>query len=240
MIFAAGLGTRLKPITDSMPKALVPVGGSPLIDIVMQRLIDADATEVVVNVHHFANQVIKHLQETKFNIPISISDEREALLDTGGGLRKAERLFPNDERPILIHNVDILSNANLKAFYQENISADAALMVSQRPTQRYLLFDEDNYLRGWTNIATGEVRTPYANLPVERMKKLAFSGIHCFSPRLFKFMQTWPAKFSIIDFYLSICSKVGIKGCVQPDLHLLDVGKISTLHEANSWIEAHR
>lgn len=239
MLFAAGLGTRLKPITDTIPKALVPVGGRPLIDIVMQRLIDAGATEVVVNVHHFAEQVIEHLQKSNFDINIRISDERQALLDTGGGLRNAAKLFSNDGNPILIHNVDILSNANLRKFYEDNLSAEATLMVSQRPTQRFLLFDENNNLRGWTNVKTGEVRSPYANLPIEQMKKMAFSGIHCFSPRMFCFMQTWPPKFSIIDFYLSVCSQVEIKGYVQENLHLLDVGKISTLQEANSWMEAH-
>lgn len=237
MIFAAGLGTRLKPITDSMPKALVPVNGTPLIDIVLTRVIEAGATEVVVNVHHFAEQIVKHLATKDWEIPISISDESAALLDTGGGLRKAAQLFTNDESPILVHNVDILSNANLKNFYEQSKDNDATLFVSERNTQRYLLFDQSGNLCGWTNIATGEIRSPYKNLKIEETKKQAFSGIHCISPRLLKYMDQWPTKFSIIDFYLSLCNKVNIKSYTEPHFKMLDVGKIETLREAAHWLQ---
>lgn len=236
MLFAAGLGTRLKPLTDHMPKALVPVGGRPLIDIVMDRLIAEGATEVVVNIHHFAEQLIDHIAAARWPIPVRISDERDALLDTGGGLRQAARLFTADDAPILIHNVDILSNAPLRAFYEAHRKADAALMVSQRETQRYLLFDDDLCLRGWTNIATGEVRSPYADLDTSRLHRYAFSGIHLFSPRLLSLMADRPEKFPIMDFYLSICDKVDIRASVQPALRLLDVGKIGTLHEAEAFL----
>lgn len=236
MLFAAGLGTRLKPLTDHMPKALVPVGGRPLIDIVMDRLIAEGATEVVVNVHHFAEQLIDHIAAARWPIPVRISDERAALLDTGGGLRQAARLFTADDAPILIHNVDILSNAPLRAFYEAHRTADAALMVSQRETQRYLLFNDDLCLRGWTNIATGEVRSPYADPDVSRLHRYAFSGIHLFSPRLLPLMADRPEKFPIMDFYLSICDKVDIRASVQPALRLLDVGKIGTLHEAEAFL----
>lgn len=237
MIFAAGLGTRLKPLTDTMPKALVPVGGKPLIDRVMSKVIEAGATEIVVNVHHFAEQVKTHLAQKDWGVPVSISDESKALLDTGGGLRHAAHLFSNDERPVLIHNVDILSNADLKNFYEQNLNADAALLVSERKTQRYLLFNGEGLLCGWTNIATGEVRTPYEHLQVEQMTHLAFSGIHVISPRLLKEMETWSEAFPIMNFYLSLCAKFQIMACEQPGLQLLDVGKIDTLQEAAKWVE---
>ena len=158
LIFAAGLGTRLKPLTDTMPKALVPLHGEPLLAHTLRRLIGSGATEAVVNVHHFGEQIIDYLARTDWGIPVGISDERDALLETGGGLRKAAPLFHEPDAPILIHNVDILSNADLGALYAAAAPHDALLLVSDRPTQRYLLFDDDLRLRGWTNLATGEVR----------------------------------------------------------------------------------
>ena len=131
MLFAAGLGTRLRPLTDTLPKALVPVGG--------RRLIAAGATEVVVNIHHFGQQIIDYLTQHDFGIDLHISDERTALLDTGGGLRQALSLFSASDTPILIHNVDILSNADLPGFYAHQHQHDVLLMVSERETQRYLL-----------------------------------------------------------------------------------------------------
>ncbi len=235
MLFAAGMGTRLKPLTDRMPKALVPVAGRPLLDITLSRLVEAGATEAVVNVHHFSGQIVDYLQKHSWGIPVHVSDETEALLDTGGGLRKALPLFSENESPVLLHNVDILSNADLGAFYQRSLPFDAALMVSERKTQRYLLFNDDGRLCGWTNIATGEVRSPYPDLDVTKMNRFAFSGIHCFSPRLQKQMEGCPAKFPIMDFYLSVCDKVDIRADVQPSLKLLDVGKQDTLREAEAF-----
>lgn len=236
MIFAAGLGTRLKPLTDRIPKALVPVGGQPLIDRVIAKLVNAGATEIVVNVHHLADQLISHLQDHDWGAEIRISDEREALLNTGGGLRHAAPLFSPTPEPILIHNVDILSNVDLRALYAAHHNCDALLLVSQRKTQRYLLFDDENRLRGWTNIATGEVRSPYPNLDISGLRRLAFAGIHTFSPSLFERMASWPDNFSIIDFYLSICTDSRICCYEQPGLQLLDVGKVDTLHEAEHWL----
>lgn len=236
MLFAAGLGTRLKPLTDSMPKAMVPVAGKPLIDHVMRRLISQGATEVVVNVHHFAHQIIDFLRAADYGISVRISDESDALLDTGGGLRKAARLFTDDARPILIHNVDILSNADLRAFYQAALNEDAALLVSERNTQRYLLFNEDDRLCGWTNIATGEVRSPYPDLRPEDYRRYAFSGIHCFAPRLFERMTGYPEKFPIMPFYLDICRDADVRAHRQAGLRLMDVGKLDTLHEAEAFL----
>lgn len=237
MLFAAGLGTRLRPLTDTMPKAMVPVDGRPLIAIVMNNLIRQGATEIVVNVHHFAQQIIDFIASQSWRIPVKISYEREQLLNTGGGLLHAAPLFTANDAPILIHNVDILSNAPLQDFYQHNLQADATLMVSQRDTQRYLLFDDDMRLCAWTNIATGEVKSPYENVQVEKLHRYAFSGIHMFSPRLFALMKDCPPAFPIMDFYLQNCAKADIRGHVQKDLNLLDVGKLNTLHEAEAYVK---
>ena len=151
MIFAAGLGTRLKPLTDTMPKALVRVGGQPLLWHVIMKLKKAGYERIVVNVHHFASQITDYLAANDhFGLDIRISDETEALLETGGGIKKALPLFDPSE-PILIHNVDILSNLDLNA-----LPMDAPLLVvSERKTKRYLMFDDEMRLHGWTNIETG-------------------------------------------------------------------------------------
>lgn len=240
MVFAAGLGTRLKPLTDTLPKALVPVNGKPLIDITLERLGRAGVTEAVVNVHHFADKLAAHIAAHDYGFPVRISDEREALLDTGGGLRKAAALFAPGDDPILIHNVDILSNADLPALHAACAERgdDIALLVSERQTQRYLLFGDDMLLRGWTNIATGEVRSPYPSLRTESLHRLAFSGIHCVSPRCLAEMDAFPEKFPIMDFYLSLCARLDIRAVTQPGLRLLDVGKQDTLQKAEEFAQS--
>ena len=161
MIFAAGLGTRLKPLTDSMPKALVPVGGRPLIDIVIERLMAQGYQRFVVNVHHFAQQIIDHVDASDYASFVHFSDESDKLLETGGGLKKAAPLFPDDS-PILIHNVDILDNVDYGWLSRQHLpEEDAVLLVSRRKTKRYLLFDSAMHLMGWTNIETGEVKSPF-------------------------------------------------------------------------------
>jgi len=239
MLFAAGLGTRLKPLTDTMPKALVPLNGRPLISYTLEKLIRAGATEIVVNVHHFSAQIIDYLHSKDWGVTIKISDETSQLLDTGGGLRKASTLFTPSADPILIHNVDILSNADLGAFWSAHRTSDAALMVSTRPTQRYLLFDDEMRLRGWTNLATGAVRSPEENLDLSRLHRYAFSGIHCFSPRLFNRMADYSDKFPIMDFYLNECMTADIRGFLVPELKMLDVGKVDTLHQAEAWLKSY-
>lgn len=233
MIFAAGMGTRLKPLTDVIPKALVPVGDRSLLQIVIERLISFGCEKAVVNVHHKAGQIRNFLNVTAphFNIPISISDESEALLETGGGIRKASHLFSPDE-PILIHNVDILSNVNLRELYDRIGMDDALLLVSERKTQRYLVFDDDMRLIGWKNIATGEVRGCGDG------HLYAFSGIHIINHSLLRDMEEWPERFPIMDFYLNRCKDRKIRGVVKKDLHLLDVGKLDALEKINveDWL----
>ena len=235
LIFAAGLGTRLKPLTDTMPKAMVPVNGKPLVQILIERLKGIGVTDIVINVHHFAQQIIDFVHaNNSFGINIQFSDETDMLLETGGGLKKAARLFPDDE-PILVHNVDILSNAALLSLY--NNATTTTLLVSERKTQRYLLFDDSDRLIGWTNTATGEFKSPYADIKERPARGLAFSGIQVFQPSLLPLMDSWQGKFSIIDFYLSICDKVDIRCQYDPHLQLLDVGKLDTIAKAEEFLK---
>ena len=239
MIFAAGLGTRLKPLTDRIPKALVRVGGEPLLKRVIFQLKDAGFTRIVVNVHHFSNQIIDYLRDNdNFGMDIRISDESDKLLETGGGIKKAWPLFDQKE-PVLIHNVDILSNVDLKKFYQMEAETPLAarLLVSERKTKRYLLFDDTMRLVGWTNIETGEVKSPYKDLDPKQYNSYAFSGIHMVAPSLFPLMEEEPDKFPIMDFYLRHCDKVRIEGYVKNDLKLMDVGKQETLKEAEQFLQ---
>ena len=239
MIFAAGLGTRLKPLTDRIPKALVRVGGEPLLKRVIFQLKDAGFTRIVVNVHHFSNQIIDYLRDNdNFGMDIRISDESDKLLETGGGIKKAWPLF-DQKKPVLIHNVDILSNVDLKKFYQMEAETPLAarLLVSARKTKRYLLFDDTMRLVGWTNIETGEVKSPYKDLDPKLYKMYAFSGIHMVAPSLFPLMEEEPDKFPIMDFYLRHCDKVRIEGYVKNDLKLMDVGKQETLKEAEQFLQ---
>ena len=219
MIFAAGLGTRLKPLTDHMPKALVPVGGRPLLDIVVDRLTQQGFDDFVVNIHHFADQIEAWSQD-KPNV--RLSDERELLLETGGAIRHARML---------------LSDADLQELMQKNLAHDATLLVSQRETSRYLLFNDEMRLVGWTNIKTGEVKSPYPNLDVEHCQRLAFAGIHVMSSTMLPLMDCWPERFSIIDFYLDRCAEQKIFGYVHPNLKLMDVGKVDTLQQAETFIK---
>ena len=237
MLFAAGKGTRLRPITDRLPKALVPVAGKPLLAIIIERLRNAGVEEIVINIHHFGEQILDYLSNNDFGVNISVSDERESLLDTGGGLKKAVPLFSSSNEPILLHNVDILSNADIALFYEKSSTQAATLLVSSRKTSRYLLFDENNCFRAWQNVMTGEVRTPYADIDLGRLRPYAFSGIHCFSPSLFPFMESFAERFSLIDFYLQVCDKVDVKCEVKPDLRMLDVGKIDTLERAEEFLQ---
>ena len=236
MLFAAGKGTRLRPITDQIPKALVPVAGKPLLAIVIERLRNAGVGEIVINIHHFGEQILDYLSNNDFGVNISVSDERESLLDTGGGLKKAVPLFSSSNEPILLHNVDILSDADIALFYEKSSTQAATLLVSSRKTSRYLLFDENNCLRAWQNVTTGEMRSPYADIDLDRLRPYAFSGIHCFSPSLFPFMEIFADRFSLIDFYLQVCDKVDVKCEVNPDLRMLDVGKIDTLQRAEEFL----
>ncbi len=234
MIFAAGLGTRLKPLTDTMPKALVPVAGKPLLQHTLEKLRSAGIRDVVINVHHFADMIEEWVRQHPMDMNIRFSDERSQLLETGGGIKHAAPLLRDATDGFLIHNVDILSNASLQDLASYGMDKAAALMVSERKTSRYLLFNDEMRLVGWTNIQTGEVKSPYPELDVQACRMYAFAGIHYMNPSLFRYFPQWPDKFSIIDFYLSVCSAEPIYGFVPENLRLMDVGKIDTLSEAET------
>ena len=234
MIFAAGLGTRLRPITDTMPKALVHVCGKPLLYHTICKLRDAGYDDIVVNVHHFPEQIREYLQAHDFGVKISISDEYEQLLETGGGILAARQLLAG-EAPFLVHNVDIVSNLDLSLLRSATRPEDlATLVVSSRDTRRYLLFDDDMRLVGWTDTATGEVRSPFPGLDPSACHKYAFSGIHNISPSVFSVMDTlgFTGRFPIMDFYVKACAEYPIRGYLAEDLKMVDVGKLDTLPEA--------
>ena len=227
IVQAGGKGSRMLELTRNKPKALVPVTGKPLLWHVVMKLKAAGFERVVVNVHHFAGQIIDYIHQNEgFGIDMRISDETEKLLETGGGIKKALPLFDNDS-PVLIHNVDILSSVDLAAFYAHAASHEATLLVSERQTLRYLQFDDDMRLIGWKNTATGEVKG-------REGKSLAFSGIHVVSPKLAACFHQMPERFSIIDFYLRWCQEHSFVGFCQKDLRLIDVGKLDTLRMADN------
>lgn len=242
LIFAAGLGTRLKPLTDTMPKALVPLAGKPLLQWQVEKLRDAGITDIIVNVHHFPDMIIDTIRANQgWNCNIAVSDEREMLLDTGGGLKKVrgERLKVKGE-PILACNVDILSNIDLRALVSAyERTGVSQLVVSKRETQRYLCFDEKDRLCGWTNVKTGEVRPNDGTWKIEDAQLLAFSGMQILSPDVLAMLDTMKEdKFSLIDFYLSICGKAELKAFVPNDYRMMDVGKIDQIEEAEIFAES--
>ena len=245
MIFAAGLGTRLKPITDTLPKALVPVGGKPLIEHVARKLKASGIEEAVVNVHHFAEKVEAWIGEQDI-MKMEVSDERGMLLETGGAVLHA-RSYLEGCGQFLIHNVDIISDLDIRWFESQACDgALATLLVSERKTSRYLLFAPDTMrLVGWTNVTTGEVRSPYPDMDPSSCRMLAFSGIHMMSDKIFDVLDSYARekgldienpRFPIMDFYLSVCAEYEIYGVEAEDLHLVDVGKLDSLEMAENAI----
>ena len=240
MVFAAGLGTRLRPITDTMPKALVPICGWPLLYHTVCKLRDAGYDELVINIHHFPEQIRKYLADNDLGVSIKISDESAELLETGGGINHARELLLPLDGPFLVHNVDIVSNLDIAWFRgQTRPDALATLLVSERQTRRYLLFNSEMRLVGWTDISTGEVRSPYPNLDPSKCRRYAFAGIHNISPAIFQAFDALevPVRFPIIDFYLRACADYPIYGVPAPGLTLVDVGKKETLAEAERICE---
>ena len=238
MIFAAGLGTRLRPLTDTMPKALVPVAGVPMLQRVILRLKEAGFREIMINIHHFGEQILEFLQaQENFGLTIRISDERDELLDTGGGVRKA-RPWLEDGEPFLLHNADVLTNIDLAAFYRHHVEsrADATLLTNQRPTSRYLLADADHRLCGWMNQTTGEVLPAGLTYEEGRYVKQAFGCVHVCSPSIFRYMdEHWPNKFSLIPYYIAICRQADIRCYPSSAEGWFDVGKPETLAQADAY-----
>ncbi len=241
IIFAAGLGTRLKPLTDTMPKALVPINGKPLLEWQLEKLYRAGLTDIIVNVHHFPDQIIDYLHT---HYPsVQVSDERNLLLETGGGLMKVLQDNPTlitQNEPVLALNVDILSNIDLPAFIRAYRPDDiASLVVSNRTTQRYLCWDKNLQLKGWTNIATGELRPTPDAFNLADTQLLAFSGMQLLSPRVLPYMQEiGKDKFSVIDLYLHIVAQhpsERVRAYVPCNYRMMDIGKIDHLTEAEHF-----
>lgn len=262
MIFAAGLGTRLKPITDTLPKALVPVSGKPLIEHVMTKVAQAKNADggplvdgFVVNVHHFAEKLVAWLTDNRIDgaaqnallkdFAIDVSDETAQLLETGGAVHHARKHLDGCGS-FLIHNVDIFTSADLSWFATQcRPDSVATLMVSDRKTSRYFLFDPaDMRLVGWFNSTNGDTFMADPSLKKEDCRMLAFAGIHILSDRIFDLMDEYikekglpvdekvGTRFPIVDFYLWACSRAPIYGVEAQNLTFLDVGKMETIDRA--------
>jgi N-acetyl-alpha-D-muramate 1-phosphate uridylyltransferase len=236
MIFAAGIGSRLKPLTDTMPKALVPVGGQPMLGLLIHRLAKQGVNSFIVNVHHFASQVVDYLKTEEFSgYLISISDESGKLLDTGGGLFKAAGFF-SDGKPFLVYNVDVLSDVNVNEMLGHHQAEGnlATLAVSRRNSSRMLLLDGQNYLKGWQDVKSGEVvRVTGA---IGKLTPLAFSGIHIIDPAIFAFTRkTKP--FPIIELYLRLAENYRIGAYIHEPYNWADMGSPEGLKKAGQILQ---
>ena len=239
MIFAAGLGTRLRPITNDRPKALAEIHGVPMLEIVIRRLKNYGFKDIIINVHHFSDRVIEFLDsKNNFHINLQISDEREALLDTGGGLKKASWFF-DDQKPFLVHNVDTLTSIDLGDYYRyhEKNKALATLLVRHRPGSRFFLFDQDKRLSGWENVETHEKKIARHN--VAPLEQIAFSCLHIIDPKIFALL-TEDGCFSIIDTYLRLADDHKIMGYIDDISYWLDIGTPQKLMRAEQDIDIER
>ena len=261
MIFAAGLGTRLKPLTDTLPKALVPVCEKPLIEHVSRKLQAAGIDDVVVNIHYFADKVEQWVNEQSWIVKdgeepapgkmrFAISDERLALLETGGAVLHAKRYLEGCGH-FLIHNVDILSNCDIK-WFESQVSDDAivTLLVSERETTRFLLFAPDTLrLVGWLNTDSGDYHVTSPDIVPEDCRRLAFSGIHILSDKVLAFMEQYVAekglpvdeekgtRFPIMNFYMWLAARYPVYGVEAKNLEFIDVGKLDALKPAEEFVK---
>ncbi len=242
MILAAGLGTRLKALTQDKPKALVTLNGKPLLQHCIENLIANGFHDIVINVHHFGEQIIDFVESHHFDADIQISDERDLLMDTGGGIIKATPLF-KDSKAVLVHNVDIISNVNLGTMSQQFLASgdDAWLLTQDRETNRKLLFNTENQLIGWTNKAEGKFKWvhpekdgPSTGSGTCSYQEMAFSGLHFFRSDLFAKFEDKPQ--SVIDLYLNLAKTNRIiSKPIQPD-YWFDLGKPEQLQAAENYL----
>lgn len=235
MILAAGLGTRLRPLTDTTPKALIRLNGITLLERTIKKISLAGFDEIIINVHHFAKQIKKILEQKKyFGLNISISDESDELLDTGGGLKKAASFF-NDAEPFLLHNVDVLTDLNLNELlnsHKKNNSI-ATIAVMKRESTRQFLFDDEMNLSGWQNLNTNEIKI--SRQKVTAFQHFAFCGIQILEPAIFDFFPQ-ENKFSIVDFYIQVSRGKTIKGLLTNSKYFYDLGSLGKLTEAEKFI----
>jgi NDP-sugar pyrophosphorylase family protein len=237
LLFAAGLGTRLHPLTNDKPKALVEINGQTLLQITIEKLVHFGFDEIIINIHHFADLMIETIEKNKgWGAKITISDERNELLETGGGLKKVAYFFDTNE-PFLVHNVDVIHDLNLRKLYDYHLNNQvlATLAVRKRSTSRYLLFNNEMQLRGWQNIKTGEVKI--AKRTQGQLWSYGFSGIHIISPKIFPLL-TENGKFSIINPYLKLAKTELIQGFDHSDSVWIDVGKHESLEEAKAFFSS--
>lgn len=236
MIFAAGLGTRLRPLTNNTPKALVSINGQPLLELLIRKMIRQGFDRIIINVHHFADQIIDFIEtNNRFGVEIAISEERSLLLNTGGGLKKAAWFF-DDGKPFLVHNVDIISGSNLGELYMrhtEDANRLATLLVRHREGNRYFLFDSTLQLCGWENIQTGE-KIICRNTD-DVLQRLAFSGIQVIDPVIFKHIHD-TGSFSIVKTYLDLAGSMKIAGYPEDGPVWIDVGTPEKLRQGEQYI----
>lgn len=233
MILAAGLGTRLKPWTDHHPKALALVNGKSLLERNIVYLQQFGIKEVLVNVHHFADQIIATIEKNKgWGSAVAISDETDEVLETGGGLKKAAGYFQG-ESDFVMMNADILTQLDLGAMINrhQQLKPLATLAVSERNTSRYFLFDESGCLKGWRNVNTGEEKPANISTAIAGLRQMAFSGIHVIHTDLLKLMHR-EGKFSMVDVYLDLCANYQIKSYDHTGAVLVDVGKPESILKA--------
>lgn len=242
MILAAGLGTRLGALTRNQPKALVELNGKPLLQHCIENLIDNGFQHIVINVHHFGEQIIDFVAHHTFDAEILVSDERDLLMDTGGGIVKASPLF-KDSKAVLVHNVDIISDVNLKELGQKfhDSGDDAWLLTQNRETSRKLLFDSENQLVGWMNKAENQYK--WVNEPLSAFrqaqrpqlyKEKAFSGMHLFRSGLFADFEAKPQ--SVIDLYLNLAQTKRIVSVPIHPTFWFDLGKPEQLNTATTFL----
>lgn len=237
LIFAAGLGTRLRPLTNSIPKALVPVGGIPMLQRILLKIKSAGINDIIVNAHHFSEKIVAFIEDNDgFGADVKVSVEKDEPLETGGGIRHAEHLLKGSGR-FLVHNADILSNLSIEwLLAADRPESLATLVVHEAEADRYLLFDDGMRLVGWTNVRTGEVKSPYPDLKPAECRRYSFCGIHVISENVFPLMKDWPDKFGIIDFYLSVADRFPIVGVIPSSLKLIDIGSPEKLAEAEAAV----
>lgn len=239
MVFAAGLGTRLAPLTDSCPKALIEVGGKPMLERAIENVREAGAESVVVNVHHHSEMIIDFIRSRDFGIPVAVSDESDMLLDTGGGVVKALPMLldGNGDDDVILYNADIYTDLPLKCLVDAHraTGSDATLLTQDRATSRYLLFDSGGHMRGWRNASTGEVRSPFPPSVTGACVSRAFGGIHVLGMRILRDMADYcpEGKFSITTYYVYACDRMDIRSFTPaPPYDWVDIGRPETLSRA--------
>lgn len=238
LLFAAGLGTRLRPITENLPKALVPIKGVPLLERNIQWLIGYGYDEIIINIHYLGEQIADFLaKKNNFGIKIALSDEREKLLDTGGGMKKAAWFLKDNtpDEPFVVLNADILTDLDLHDMRRrfDEQAPLALLAVQRRASSRYLLFDQNGQLRAWQNIKTGEQKMVDSQTTIDKQAftPMAFSGLQLVSPAIFEKMPPNEV-FSLIDLYLAAASNQLIRAYPHNDTRWIDVGNPQSIQQA--------